>query len=195
MSAGPHPPWNETRDGSSRRGSSSSPVVVDGRKRDIIVFLLERLEDALMERSQTNGRSQRESVSLLPGPWWHSPAFRELERCLDRMRNQARQQAVTYAPGKSCSLGCARWHVIAWHVTAERRTVLKWRPRLDDKGRERRGKNGRVLGERKPAVEVQRHRDAREDKAEAGVAWLVGEFRKWAAADIVSEHWEDRIAA
>src|SRR3990167_4213693 len=163
-------------------------------KHDTIVWLLERMEDALMERSMIpNGRNGHDSVLLTAGAWWGSPAFGELTRCLDKMRNQAKQQAVTYAPGKTCSLGCARWHVIAWHVSPERRTAMKWQARLDDKGRPRRGKNGQALGERKPALEIQRHRDARQDKAEAGVEWIVGEFKKWTAAEKVSAHWEDRV--
>src|SRR3990167_8513826 len=91
MSCDPHPPWNQTRDGSSRRGSSSSPVEV--RRHETIIWLLERLEDALMERSHSNGRSRFESVSLQAGPLWNE-AFRELERCLGRMRSLGRQEAV-----------------------------------------------------------------------------------------------------
>lgn len=167
---------------------------MSARKQETIVWLLERMEDALMERSMIpNGRNGHESVLQMPGPWWNSPAFRELTRCLDKMRNQAQQQAVAYAPGKTCSLGCARWHLIAWHVSAERRTTSAWQPRLDDKGRARRGKNGQQLGERKPSLEVCRHRDARQDKADAGVGWIVGEFKKWTAAATVTEHWQDRI--
>lgn len=161
------------------------------RRRATIVWLLERYEDALMERRSSNGRSHHESVSLLPGPWWNSPAFQELTRCLDKMRNQGRQQAVSYAPGKTCSLGCARWHVVAWYVSPERRTAMKWQARLDDKGRQRRGRNGQILGERKATLEVSRHRDAREDRARAGVVWIVAEFKKWRAAETVLEHWED----
>lgn len=161
---------------------------------DTIVFLLERYEDALMERMMVpNGRNGYDAVLLMSGPWWHSPAFQDLARCLDKMRNQARQQAVTYAPDKTCSLGCARWHVLAWYVSAERRTVMRWRARLDERGRERRGKNGQLLGERQATLEVQRHRDAREDRARAGVDWIVGEFTKWSAAGTVRERWEDRI--
>ena len=165
------------------------------RKRDTIVWLLERMEDALMERSliPNGGRNGHDSVLLTAGPWWNSPAFQELTRCLDKMRNQAQQQAVTYAPGATCSLGCARWHVIAWHVTVERRTAMKWQPRLDAKGRQRRGRNGQLIGERTPTLEIQRHRDAREDKARAGINWIVGEFAKWTAADKVCGRWEDRI--
>jgi len=100
---------------------------------------------------------------------------------------------VTYAPGKTCSLGCARWHVVAWYVTPERRTAMCWQPRLDERGRQRRGKKGVLLGERRPMLEIQRHRDARADKADAGVTWIVGEFKKWTAAEWVREHWEDLI--
>src|SRR3990167_9074800 len=168
MSADPHPPWNQTRDGSSRRGSSSSPVEV--RKHETVVWLLERLEDALMERSSSNGRSQFESVSLLPGPLWNA-AFVELERCLGRMRSLGRQEAVCVlgkvgvgggsrnaagglserSRGISCSLGCARWHVMAWYVQVESRQVMA---RQVVKGKH--GKRGTVLV---PMVEVQRHRD------------------------------------
>lgn len=159
-----------------------------------IVFLLERYEDALMERTMiANGRNGHDAVLLTPGPWWNSPAFRELTRCLDRMRNQARQQSVRWDVGQTCSLGCARWHVIAWYVQVERRTVMRWQPRLDDKGRPRRGKNGQQLGERTSGLEIQRHRDARQEKADAGVAWIVNEFTKWSAADTVVERWGDRI--
>lgn len=136
------------------------------RKHDTIVFLLERMEDALMERSSTNGKSQHESVSLLPGPLWND-AFRELDRCLTRMRNQARQQAVSYAGG-SCSLGCAAWHVNAWYVQVEHRQTMA---RQTVKGKH--GKRGTV---QIPVVEAQRHRDARKPKADAGVSWLVGEY-------------------
>src|SRR3990167_8053326 len=93
MSFDPHPPWNQTRDGSYRRGSSSSLVASGVRRHETIVWLLERLEDALMERSSSNGRSRFESVSLQAGPLWNE-AFRELDRCLGRMRSLGRQQAV-----------------------------------------------------------------------------------------------------
>ena len=133
---------------------------------ETIVWLLERMEDALMERSQTNGKSQHESVELHAGPLWNE-AFRELQRCLDRMRNQAQQQTVSF-PGGSCSLGCARWHVIAWFVQVEHRQVVA---RQTVKGRN--GKRGTVLI---PTVELQRHRDARKPKADAGVSWLAAEY-------------------
>src|SRR3990167_4434345 len=138
MSADPHPPWNQTRDGSSRRGSSSSLVVSGVRKHETIVGLLERVEDALMERSSSNGRSQFESVSLLPGPLWNA-AFVELERCLGRMRSLGRQEAVCVygkenvqatrsdataslsARSRGIPLGTARWHVMAWYVQVESR--------------------------------------------------------------------------
>lgn len=146
---------------------------VSDRKRDTIVWLLERFEDALMERSNSNGRSQHESVSLLPGPLWNE-AFRELDRCLGRMRNRGRQRAVSY-PAGSCSLGCARWHVLAWYVQVEHRQVLT---RQTVKGKN--GKRGVVFI---PTVEIQRHRDARKPKADAGVAWIVGEFA-WGAGAV-----------
>ena len=145
------------------------------RRHDTIVFLLERMEDALMERSSTNGRSTHESVSLMPGaqllatknePYWNE-AFRELDRCLTRMRNQGQQQAVTYQGG-TCSLGCAAWHVNAWFVQVEHRQTVA---RQTVKGKH--GKRGTV---QIPVVEILRHRDARKPKADAGVAWLVGEY-------------------
>src|SRR3990167_10233175 len=110
-------------------------------RRETIVWLLERLEDALMERSSSGGRSRFESVSLLPGPLWND-AFRELQRCLDRMRALARQEAVcVYAKGNvplnarsaagglsarsgGISLGTARWHVLACYVQVESRQVV-----------------------------------------------------------------------
>ena len=183
MSAAPPPPWNQTRDGSSRRGSSSSPVEV--RKHETIVWLLERMEDALMERSHSNGRSQFESVSLLPGPLWNA-AFVELERCLGRMRSLGRQEAVCVlgkenvqatrsdataslsARSRGIPLGTARWHVVAWYVQVESRQVMA---RQTVRGKH--GKRGTV---QIPTVEIRRHRDARKPKADAGVGWIVGEY-------------------
>lgn len=162
-----------------------------------IAWLLERMEDALMERPSgtSNERNGRNSVLLKPGPWWNSPAFKEISRCLDLMRNQARQQSVTYAPGKTCSLGCARWHVIAWYVSTDTRTTMTWKDRLDDKGRPRRGKKGQRLGEYKREPEVCRHRDARQDRAEAGVAWIATQFKAWDNTKLAIERWQDKIAA
>ena len=166
---------------------------MSGGRRETIVFLLERMEDALMERTSSNGRSQHESVSLLAGPWWGSPAFQELDRCLDLMRSQGRQRAVSFASGKSCSLGCARWHVLAWHVQVEHRTTTARQPLRDKHGKQKRDKNGNARTERVLELKPQRHRDARQDRADAGVEWIVGEFRKWTAADTVRGRWEDRI--
>ena len=155
------------------------------RKRETIVWLLERLEDALMERSSSNGRSQFESVSLLPGPLWNA-AFVELERCLGRMRSLGRQEAVCVlgkenvqatrsdataslsARSRGIPLGTARWHVVAWYVQVESRQVMA---RQTVRGKH--GKRGTV---QIPTVEIRRHRDARKPKADAGVEWIVGEY-------------------
>ncbi|MCR4339134.1 MAG: hypothetical protein NUW01_04510 [Gemmatimonadaceae bacterium] len=164
------------------------------RKHDTIVWLLERMEDALMERSSTNGKSQHESVSLLPGPLWNE-AFRELDRCLNRMRALARQQAVYENPkgngqanGANAAgavsarpsgipLGTARWHVLAWYVQVEHRQVMA---RQTVKGKH--GKRGTVLI---PTVEIQRHRDARKPKADMGVTWIVSEYA-WGSSAVQS---------
>ena len=180
----------------SERESKIGGTVSDSAR--TIVFLLERLEDALMEHTMIpNGRNGHDAVLLTSGPWWNSPAFRELTRCLDKMRLRAAHDEIGYRDANGtlccCSRRAARWHVIAWYVQVERRTVKKWQARVDDQGRPRRGKNGKVLGELRAGLEIQRHRDARQEKADAGVAWIVGEFKKWTAADTVSERWEDRI--
>lgn len=137
------------------------------RKRDTIVWLLERFEDALLERFVApGGRNGHESVMLLPGLLWND-AFRELERCLRRMRSLASQQAVSFSGG-SCSLGCAAWHVNAWYVQVESRQVMVWQPIT-----KRNGKRGQALVK---SVQPLRHRDARQPKANAGVAWIVSEY-------------------
>lgn len=176
------------------------------RKHDTIVFLLERMEDALMERSSTNGKSQHESVSLLAGPWWHSPAFQELTRCLDKMRLRAAHDEVSWKAGKdekgraypagSCSRRAARWHVIAWYMQTERRQKDMWVDVLNHNGQPS-GK--KVLRKRTDnsggAILVVRHPEARKQKADAGVGWIVGEFKKWKAAEKVLDRWGDRLAA
>ena len=177
----------------------------DDRKRETIVWLLERYEDALMERTMIpNGRNGHESVLLTSGPWWGSPAFQELERCLDKMRLRAAYDEVSWNAGKdekrrpypagSCSRRAARWHVIAWYVQTERRQKDMWVDVLNHNGQPS-GK--KVLRKRTDksggAIQVVRHPDARQEKAEAGVNWIIGEFKKWTAAGKVTEHWEDRI--
>ena len=143
------------------------------RRRETIVWLLEHLEDVLMERTESFGKSKHESVSLQAGPLWND-AFRELERCLALMRNRGCQQAVSYEGG-SCSLRCAAWHVNAWYVQVERRQTL-----ARQAFKKRNGKQGTILV---PVVEVQRHRDAREAKALAGVDWIVEEFQ-WESGQV-----------
>ena len=104
------------------------------RKHETVVWLLERLEDALMERGSSGGRSQFESVSLLPGPLWNE-AFRELQRCLDLMNLRAAHDEILLSDDGSCSRRAARWHVIAWYVQTESRQVDIWADVLNRQGR------------------------------------------------------------
>ena len=175
------------------------------RKRDTIVWLLEHFEDALMERSMIpNGRNGHDSVLLTAGAWWGSPAFQELERCLDKMQLRAAHDEVSWKAGKdekgraypagSCSRRAARWHVIAWYVQTERRQKDMW---IDVLNRNGHPTGRKVLRKRTDksggGILVVRHPDARKPKADAGVEWIVGEFKKWTAAEKVSAHWEDRV--
>ena len=142
--------------------------------REKIVWLLEHFEDVLLERTMLpNARNGHAAVLLMPGPLWND-AFHELERCLALMRNRGRQQAVSYEGG-SCSLRCAAWHVNAWYVQVERRQTL-----ARQAFKKRNGKQGTILV---PVVEVQRHRDAREAKALAGVDWIMEEFQ-WESGQV-----------
>src|SRR5947207_3161779 len=99
-----------------------------------LVSLLERYHE-LVDPMQAGNQGDR--LGYLAMPLTYTPSVRELERLLNRMRNQAKQQAY-----KGCSLGKLRWHLMAWYVdpvTVQRRALVgfvkgDWQPLLSEQG-------------------------------------------------------------
>jgi hypothetical protein len=102
-------------------------------------------------------------------PPTYTPTVREFERLMRLMRNQAKQQAHS---GES--LGTLRWHILAWHVNADRSPHQQPVVVTTNTGKKRqlRRRDGRPelrVTHRNPP---RRHPQARADKARLGIEWL-----------------------
>ena len=116
--------------------------------------MLIRFRDALgQQRAGLNGADGHDSRLLEP-PRAFNDAMRELDRCLTAMR--------VFEPA-------LRWHLIAWYVDVDVRQVTRWRFLIRN-GERRKVESGFQL-------EVRRHRDADQNRADQGVAWLANRYR------------------
>lgn len=141
-------------------------------KRDILILLLAHRDDAL-EAGPAGGRSdQRGSRLLLHNPDLWCEAFVELERCLALMVAPGPRDEIRYSvrggpdDGQpvACSRRSAAWHMVRWYSP----DGYCFQPVR------RKTKNGRRVTVLEP--QPVRHRDVREDRAAAGLEWLLGVF-------------------
>lgn len=151
---------------------------------ELLILLLEHLPD-FYEAGRAGGPSDNHGSRLLlfdpeldlANTNVESP-FIELDRCLALMKNQGKQQAVRYkrlgGPNDgtqcSCSLATARWHLLAWYIPDRYEQPRSYH-------RKRHGRNETI----RPKPQPVRHKDAREDRAHAGLEWLTAHF-DWSKA-------------
>lgn len=141
----------------------------DDVKRQALILLLAHREDALVAGRDGNISAPHESRLLSHDEELWCEAFEELERCLGLMRNKGKQLSVAYerrggprdGAVRSCSLATARWHLLEWYCPK----AYKLEP---VRRKARNGKRVTIL-EARP----KRDPEAREDRADAGLAWLV----------------------
>lgn len=141
-------------------------------RREILILLLAHRDDAL-EAGSAGGRSdQRGSRLLMHNPDLWCEAFAELERCLTLMSGRGPHDEVRYTvrggsnDGQlvACSRRAASWHMVRWYCpVAHRLQPVR-----------RKARNGRRVTVLEP--QPVRHPDAREDRAEAGLEWLLRTF-------------------
>lgn len=151
---------------------------------ELLILLLEHYPDWL-EAGRGGSRTDQQGSRLLLydaeldiGNTNIESPFRELDRALARMKNQGQQQAVQYQrqggphDGQtcSCSLATARWHLLAWYIPDRYQQPRSYH-------RKRHGRNETI----RPKPEPVRHKDAREDRARAGLTWLIADYN-WTKA-------------
>lgn len=141
-------------------------------KREILTLLLAHRDDALVPGGAGGRADQHGSRLLLHDPDLWCVAFDELERCLTLMNGRGPHDEIRFTvrggphDGQvmACSRRAACWHMVRWFApSAYRNTHVR-----------RRLKNGK----RVTVLESRPVRDpaAREDKAEAGMGWLLATY-------------------
>lgn len=117
-----------------------------------------------------------ESIPMLSESLY-TPTVREFERLLKTMKDDRHAALRTLEDGSKASVRQCRWHLVEWHIRAER--TLNW-PSLKVKANAGRklvklplDEDGRPL----PAVRVTRHPQAREELAVEAVRWMAAHWR------------------
>lgn len=141
-------------------------------KREILTLLLAHRDDALVPGGAGGRADQHGSRLLLHDPDLWCVAFDELERCLSLMNGRGPHDEIRFTVrGGSrdgtvvaCSRRAACWHMVRWFAPMSHRlTPVKRRTKT--------GKRVTVL-EPRPV----RDPGAREDRAEAGLSWLLSTY-------------------
>lgn len=146
---------------------------------ELLILLLEHYPDWLTTGTPS-GRpdGQLGARLLVHDPELDCEAFQELDQALTLMAKQGKQQAVRYLATSgandgtevSCSLATIRWHTIAWYMPSQ---YVQPRPYT----RKRHGRNETI----RPQTQPVRHPEAREDRARAGLTWLIAHYN-WTKA-------------
>lgn len=105
-----------------------------------------------------------ESLAVMPGTY--TPTVREFERLMAVMRNQAKQKAF-----RGTSLGKLRWHILEWHLKAER-VVRHQTVTAKRHGKVVPLRSGDGTTVQRLVVGYRRDPQAREQKARDGIAWM-----------------------
>lgn len=109
-------------------------------------------------------------------------SFAELERCLDTMRKLGKQKAVLVLDHKgqakeTIALGKARWHLLAWYRDVSYQSVPIHVTKVVAKHRGGQRRWEKVQVETGRRLQPIRHRDARQERAEAGLRFLAALYR------------------
>lgn len=130
--------------------------------------MLTRYRDALVASTIIPTGSSGDRMLMFPPEF--NQAMRELDRCLQLMRQRGDQEAINGTPLKTI-----RWHTIAWHVDAHHRQTVVYKRELT----RNRGKGPKTVWTLKPdgyRLETIRNRDARQPLADLGVTWLANHY-------------------
>jgi hypothetical protein len=131
-------------------------------QRDKVKAMPARYRDALHQGSLGLSHEAFDSRLMLFGPDFNQ-ALRELDRCLTLMRKRGYQEAIQGVPLKTI-----RFHLVAWYIDVDYVQVPIYTRKAT--------KRGWVNTPSGFHLEVRRHRDAREQKAELGVQWIADHF-------------------